>query len=78
MKKATLLFILFIIALLISNIDVHAQCSMCQAVVASNMHENEKTFGLGLNNAIIYLMVMPYLLIGAVGYLLYKRVKSSD
>lgn len=58
--------------------DVLAQCSMCQAVVESNQHDGERTFGLGLNNAILYLMTVPYIALGVVGYLMYKKQKAHQ
>ena len=43
-----------------------AQCSMCRAVTSSNqLSDDAYTIGNGLNNAIIYMMMMPYLF-GAV------------
>lgn len=41
----------------------YAQCSMCRAVTGSSQF-SEDTFtpGRGLNNAILYLMAMPYVL----------------
>ena len=40
---------------------VHAQCSMCRAVSGSgNLADEGFTPGRGLNDAILYLMAMPY------------------
>ncbi|MCF8256106.1 MAG: hypothetical protein K9J06_01035 [Flavobacteriales bacterium] len=40
-----------------------AQCSMCRAVTNSgNLAEEGFTPGRGLNDAILYLMAMPYIL----------------
>lgn len=66
----------FISLFVLAGQDVLAQCSMCQAVVESNMHDGERTFGLGLNNAILYLMTVPYIAFGIVGYMMYKKVKA--
>lgn len=42
---------------------VWAQCSMCRAVSGSgNLADEGFTPGAGLNDAILYLMAMPYLL----------------
>ncbi|PID70543.1 MAG: hypothetical protein CR985_02695 [Flavobacteriales bacterium] len=55
-----------------------AQCAMCKAVVESGDAEIAE----GLNDGIVYLMVFPYLLLGVVGYLIYrarkKELKKSD
>jgi hypothetical protein len=52
----SLLFVLFSTA-------GYAQCSMCRAVTGSSQF-SEDTFtpGRGLNNAILYLMAMPYVM----------------
>jgi len=48
--------------LLTSLAEVSAQCSMCRAVAGSgNLAEEGFTPGRGLNDAILYLMAMPYL-----------------
>ena len=78
MKKQIFLVILLIIAATGLTFDVQAQCSMCQAVVESNMQGNEKSFGLGLNNGILYLMIVPYLLLGVVGFMFYKKLKGNN
>lgn len=50
---------------------------MCKAVLESNM-QNGGTAGAGINNGIIYLMFIPYILIGTVGYFIYKHYKSNQ
>ncbi len=67
--------ILFIsILLFLVAIDVEAQCAMCRAVLESE--EGQET-AKGINNGIVYLMIIPYILIGAVGYFIYKSKKKS-
>ena len=64
--------IVFFIFLLVAEIAT-AQCAMCKAVVESgNIEEAE-----GLNNGIVYLMVIPYLLVGGIIYAIYKYRKKS-
>ncbi|MFK5890587.1 MAG: hypothetical protein QM486_07645 [Flavobacteriaceae bacterium] len=45
-----------------------AQCAMCKAVVESG----DSSFAEGINNGILYLMAMPYLLLFVVAFLYYK------
>ncbi len=45
---------------------VQAQCPMCSASVESNLKAGGTT-GRGLNQGILYLFVMPYLLVGGIG-----------
>lgn len=46
-----------------------SQCAMCKAVVESGDAE----IAQGLNNGIMYLMIFPYLLIGALFYFIYRH-----
>ncbi len=61
--------------------DVYSQCAMCRATVESNVgtgsKEPESEVGSGLNTGILYLMVVPYILIGTVGFLWYKSNKKK-
>ena len=52
-----------------------AQCAMCRAVLESE--EGQKT-AEGINNGIVYLMLIPYLLVGGLGYFLYRQYKSVN
>lgn len=54
-------FFLFCMMLLL-NISASAQCAMCRAVAQSGS-TNGQNVGGGLNNAILYLMIIPYILI---------------
>ena len=56
------------IVIMIAPIDTDAQCSMCRAVVGSNVEGGESVRGLGLNNAILYIMGIPYLMLAILGW----------
>lgn len=51
-----------------------AQCAMCRAVIES---EGDTATATGLNNGITYLMIFPYILIGAIIYFIYRSTSSS-
>ncbi len=53
--------------------SAEAQCAMCRAVLESE--EGQET-AKGINNGIVYLMIIPYILIGGVGYLIYRNKKK--
>ncbi|CAN5525987.1 hypothetical protein BH11BAC1_BH11BAC1_30680 [soil metagenome] len=55
------IFISFLVLSLLS-ISASAQCAMCRAVAESGS-TNGQHVGAGLNNAILYLMAVPYILI---------------
>ena len=72
--KKTIITIAFL--LLIAQVD--AQCAMCRAVLESDA---DGSTAKGINNGILYLMVFPYLLIGGIGYFIYKsrkKVKTNN
>jgi preprotein translocase subunit SecY len=54
-----------------------AQCSMCRASVENNVSNGETSIGAGLNSGILYLVVMPYLMAGIIGYLWYRASKKK-
>ncbi|MDH7445356.1 hypothetical protein [Aquimarina sp. 2201CG14-23] len=60
--------------LMLFTIPVEAQCAMCRAVLESE--EGQKT-AKGINNGIVYLMIIPYVLIGLVGYFIYRNKKKT-
>lgn len=51
---------------------VSAQCPMCRMSAESNL-ENGGTEGKGLNTGILYLLAMPYLLVGGIGYIWWRN-----
>ena len=67
MKKS--LFILFILVVQI----VDAQCAMCKAVVESG----DVSQAEGLNSGILYLMIFPYILVGALFYFIIKNRRKK-
>lgn len=56
---------------------VKAQCAQCSAVVESNSKSGAMTTK-GLNKGILFLLVAPYLAVGAVGYLWYKKYRRKN
>ncbi|WP_298952218.1 hypothetical protein [uncultured Nonlabens sp.] len=52
-----------------------AQCAMCRAVIESS---GDTAAAEGLNNGITYLMVFPYLLVGAIIYMIYKNTQKGS
>lgn len=65
-------FFFFVIFLLLPE-HAEAQCSMCRAVLES---EEGHATAKGINDGIVYLMAVPYLLVGVVGFVVYRMVKK--
>jgi hypothetical protein len=62
---------------LVLSFAATAQCAMCKAVAESNMNGGD-SMASGLNNGIVFLMFIPYLLIGSVAYLIYRHRKKQQ
>ena len=52
------------------------QCVMCKAVAEDSADDGG--LGAGLNRGILYLMAVPYILLSALFFVLYKRRKSTS
>lgn len=70
--KIRFLFIFFF--LLLAPEFANAQCSMCRAVLES---DTDTSAAEGINNGILYLMAFPYLLVGGLGYFIYRSRKKA-
>lgn len=53
--------------------DSHAQCAMCRAVLETG---GDSSAAEGVNNGIVYLMVIPYILVAGLFVLIYKKIRS--
>ncbi len=51
----------------------YAQCAMCKAVVENG----NESMAESINSGITYLMVFPYILVGALLYFLYRYKKTA-
>ena len=69
------LFIIPIVLFLMMS-EVSAQCAMCRATVESNV-SSQNGAGKGLNTGILYLMTIPYILIGSLGYFWYVSSRKE-
>ncbi|UZO81196.1 hypothetical protein NBT05_01675 [Aquimarina sp. ERC-38] len=52
----------------------YSQCAMCRAVLENG---DKQEVAQGINNGILYLMIIPYVLIAIVGYAIYKSRKKK-
>lgn len=77
MKKLTLIALALTLVLLLgTGEELLAQCPMCRATAETNL-ANGGTEGRGLNNGILYMLGMPYLLIGTIAFLWWKNRKQE-
>ncbi len=71
MKK----YVLILILLFLVITPAEAQCAMCRAVLES---EEGQGTAKGVNDGIVYLMVIPYLLVGGLGYFIYRILSKKE
>ena len=74
--KQSLITIALVILFLFIGVEMFAQCPMCKIAAESNL-ENGGTAGKGLNTGILYMLTLPYLLVGVIAFLWYKNRKTS-
>lgn len=64
--KLAVFFVLFSIFF---SLDANAQCAMCRAALES---EESGVQAGAVNDGIVYLMAIPYILVGAIGFAIYR------
>jgi hypothetical protein len=65
----------FVLYSLFFSLAVDAQCAMCRAALTS---EGNQAKAQAVNDGIVYLMVIPYVLVAGIGYYIYRiRRKKS-
>lgn len=69
--KNVVFILLFILITTVSN----AQCAMCRAALESS---DGGVKAEAVNDGIVYLMIFPYLLVGLVGYAIYRLRKKKQ
>jgi hypothetical protein len=74
MLKISGFILLLLICILVFNTGAAAQCSICAKTV---MQMGNKP-AHGFNSGIVYLMVVPYVAIGVIGYQWWKNEKRKS
>ncbi len=55
-------------------IKTNAQCAMCRAVLESG---DDQSAAEGINDGIMFLMAVPYVLVAVIGFFVYKTFNNS-
>ncbi|WP_405573683.1 hypothetical protein [Winogradskyella sp. Asnod2-B02-A] len=71
MKNKFILLIFSVFFFLTTN----AQCAMCRAVLESG---EDQSAAEGINDGIMFLMAVPYILVAALGYIIYRKYSKPD
>lgn len=73
-QKRSFVFLFFILFSFFYFLPSNAQCAMCRAAIES---EGNGVKATAINDGIVYLMVIPYLLVGAIGYAVFRMYKNK-
>nr|WP_315195458.1 hypothetical protein [uncultured Flavobacterium sp.] len=65
----------YILCSLFFSFSSFAQCAMCRAALNG---EDNKVKAEAINDGIVYLMIIPYILVGALGYYIYRMKKKKQ
>ena len=71
------IFILTLSLSLAPNVEADAQCPMCRMSAQKNL-DGGGTAGSGLNKGILYMLLLPYVMVGGVGYVWYRNRKNVE
>ena len=74
MKKSALIILFFLQIMLVSQFTAAAQCSLCTKT-AQQMGEKPAQ---GMNSGILYLMMMPFAIVGFIGFRWWKQNKAAE
>ena len=80
MKKTISIIRISILALFLTMstpADVSAQCPMCKMAAESNL-ESGGTAGKGLNQGILLMFSMPYVMVGLIGFMWYRNKRKEE
>ena len=65
---------ILVIAYLLLPIASNAQCAMCRASLESSGDVSQAE---AVNDGIVYLMVIPYILVALIGFVVYKMYNKK-
>ncbi|MBL7800551.1 MAG: hypothetical protein JNL95_07470 [Chitinophagales bacterium] len=75
MKRIIVLLLLMVFIL--ASQELQAQCAMCTAVADEAMKQGSSQ-GAGINKAVLYMFLMPYLIVATIGFIWWrKQVKAK-
>lgn len=74
LKNIKFPFLIAILSFFLFSASANAQCAMCRAALGG---EGNQVQAQAVNDGIVYLMVIPYLLVGGIGFAVYKLYKKK-
>lgn len=73
--KLLIITTVYLILNIFTSTSVNAQCAMCRAVLETSGNQAKAK---GINDGIVYLMVIPYILVGLVFFAVYKMYNNRN
>jgi len=73
-KKSKFQTYLLILVLVVFSISANAQCAMCRAAIGG---DGNRVQAQAVNDGIVYLMLIPYVLVAGIGFAVYKLYKKK-
>ena len=73
-RRSATASVVFLLVSCFFSVSATAQCAMCRAALES---DGNKAQAQAVNDGIVYLMVIPYLLVAVIGYFVYKSRKAA-
>ena len=67
--------LLFTLCSLLFTLNASAQCAMCRASLESNGDTKQAE---AVNDGIVYLMAIPYILVGLLGFVIYRMYTKKN
>jgi uncharacterized membrane protein len=72
-KNAIVIYLTF--AVFLFSLSASAQCAMCRAALEG---EGNTAKAEAVNDGIVYLMAIPYIMVAAVGYWVYRMRRKKN
>lgn len=67
-------YLFFFLCSIFFSLSANAQCAMCRAALTS---EGNAVKAQAVNDGIVYLMVIPYILVAGIGYYIYRMWRKK-
>jgi hypothetical protein len=72
--KTQNVFSIFFLFSIFFSLTSNAQCAMCRASLESSGDVSQAE---AVNDGIVYLMIIPYVLVGLIGFAVYRMYKKK-
>ena len=73
-KCISLCSLLFVLCSLFFSLSANAQCAMCRAALTS---EGNAKKAEAVNDGIVFLMAVPYVLVAIIGFIIYRMFRKK-